>query len=264
VEGMNMAENSYELRELSWDTALFEMKMGEILLQSGNAGSGYIPEIWCNTIKTARRQSYRFLLCQLDTQYQETANELVRQGAITGDTLVTLELNLRDIPELAATAVENIPSKLQIMAAEPGDLPVISEIAADSFSHSRIYQDPHFDQTKARHFYPKWLRDSFGINEMVYILKDKNPGVSILGFISLQYQEVECRIVIRLIAVHEHHRGSGYGQVMMDWLIREALKKGFDRIQVGTQAGNTAALRLYEKNGFRPIGAKYRFHIWLD
>ena len=50
----------------------------------------------------------------------------------------------------------------------------------------------------------------------------------------------------------------------MDWLIRDAIKRGFARIRVGTQANNTAAIRLYEKNGFRPISTKYRFHIWFN
>jgi ribosomal protein S18 acetylase RimI-like enzyme len=259
-----MTETSYRLRELAWDTALFGMKMGEIILGSVNGESGFSSEIWRNTMEAARRQSFRFLLCQMDVRCREETAALINQGAIIGDTLVTLELNLGELPEVAAATLESAPFKLQVKPAVSGELPVICDIAAESFDHSRIYQDNRFDQDKARQFYPKWLRDSFGTNELVYVLKDKTPEEAVLGFISLQFHEAERRIVIRLIAVDELHRGRGYGQIMMDWLIRDGLKRGFHRIQVGTQANNTAALRLYEKNGFRTIGAKCRFHIWLD
>lgn len=259
-----MTGKSYELKELAWDTELFGIRMGKVLLDCGKDGNGFTPDKWRNTLENARRQSYRFLLCQLDAHRQDISATLVSHGATVGDTLITLVLDLKEIPEVAATALESPPAKLQVIAAESGDLPVICDIAAGSFTHSRIYQDTRFDQTKARQFYPKWLRDSFGITERVYILKDNNPEGNVLGFISLQFNEAERRLVIRLIAVDERHRGSGYGQVMMDWLIRDAIKRGFHHIQVGTQAGNTAAIRLYEKNGFRPISTKYRFHIWLD
>jgi ribosomal protein S18 acetylase RimI-like enzyme len=259
-----MTEKSYELRELAWDTALFGMKMGKVFLDCGDDGNGFTPDVWGNTLENARRQSYRFLLCQLDARYQEIATALIKQGAVIGDTLVTMKLDLTDIPEVAAATLESSPAKLQITAADPGDLPAVCNIAAGSFIHSRIYQDFRFDQTKARQFYPKWLRDSFGISELVYVLKGKTATEPVLGFISLQFNEAERRVVIRLIAVDELHRGSGYGQVMMDWLIRDVIKRGFHHIQVGTQASNTAAIRLYEKNGFRPISTQYRFHIWLD
>lgn len=259
-----MTETSYGLRELTWDTTLFGIRMGKVILNSGNGGSDFDLDIWRNTMEKAQRESYHFLLCQSDTRYEEIATALINQGAVIGDTLVTLELDLKEIPEVAATTLESAPSKLQVIAANSGDLPVICDIAADSFSHSRIYQDTRFDQTKARQFYPKWLRDSFGTSELVYVLKKKTTVEPVMGFISLQFHEAERRIVIRLIAVNELHRGSGYGQVMMDWLIRDAVKRGFHHIQVGTQAGNMAAIRLYEKNGFRPISTKYRFHIWLD
>lgn len=269
-----MAETSYTIRELPWDTELFGIKMGEVLLNLDNHENTFTPDKLRNTLELARQHSYTFLLCQLDAHCQEITASLVSQGAKIGDTLVTLELNLKELPEgsvpAAATVVSedtvgvSVLPKRQIIAACPGDLPVICHIAAESFSHSRIFQDTRFDPTKARHFYPKWIQDSFGTIERIYILKDITSNNNISGFISLQYHEDVRRIVIRLIAVDQNQRGSGYGQAMMDWLIREAITKGFQRIQVGTQTSNAAALHLYEKNGFRPIGTKHRFHIWLD
>jgi len=260
-----MTETCYGLRELDWDTELFGLKMGEIIINSVNNGDGFADDIWRNTINSARRQSYLFLLYQLGTRYQKAAEILIRQGAIIGDTLITLELNLNGSAEIAVTALEPAPSILQVEEAVPEDLADICNIAAASFNHSRFFQDRRFDAAKARRFYPKWLQDSFGASERVFILKDKNQAMEpVLGFISLQYHEEERTIVIRLLAVDAMHRGNGHGQVLMDWLIRDALKRGFLRIRVGTQANNLAALSLYEKNGFRSTMAKYRFHLWLD
>lgn len=255
----------YGLRELDWDTELFGVKMGEIIINSVNDHGGFAEDIWRNTINAARRQSYLFLLYQVDTRYQETAELLIRQGATIGDTLVTLELNLNGSPEIAVTALESASSALQVAEAVPGDLAEICTIAANSFIYSRFFQDHRFDATKARRFYPKWLRDSFGTSERVFILKDKTQTPEpVLGFISLQDHEAKRETVIRLLAVEAIYRGYGYGQVLMDWLIRDTIKRGFLRIQVGTQANNLAALHLYEKNGFQPTMAKYRFHLWLD
>ena len=260
-----MTQTCYPIRELPWDTELFGFKMGEVLLHTGIESHAYNPQKWRNTMEMARRQSYKFLLCRVDARCQDITDSLIGQGAKIGDTLITLELNLSTTTVMDAAATAELPlAGLQILAADSRDLPVICDIAAESFSYSRIYQDSRFDPTKARQFYPKWIRESYGNTERVYIVKEKSFNENILGFIALQFQEAEHRVVIRLIAIDKLHRGKGYGQVMMDWLIREAKAKGFHRIQVGTQNANTGALHLYEKNGFRPLSAKHRLHIWLD
>lgn len=261
-----MAKTSYELRELPWDSSLFGIKMGEVIIDCKNSRYEYKSDIWQNTIEIARQQSYRFLLCQLDARYKEIAVELVNQGAEIGDLLVTLELNLLETKEVQGTASKKTPasSKIRVTTAHLNDLAAICRIASENFTYSRIYQDSRFGQAKAREFYSKWILDSFGTSESLYVLRDAPPKTNVMGFISLQFHELMRRIVIRLIAVDMCHRGNGYGQALIDWLIREAVTQDFNRIQVGTQAGNIPAMNLYKNNGFQAINSRYRFHVWLD
>jgi ribosomal protein S18 acetylase RimI-like enzyme len=260
-----MAATIYPIQYLDWDTRLFNTKMGEVKLDSEKDGFQFSEVIWRETIQSARNESYQFLFCQFNADYQEISAILIKQGAVVGDVLITLILDLSPISGEIMTAVETAASLLEFSEASIDDLPAIIDIAGNSFTYSRFFQDSRFDRAKARQFYPNWIRDSFGAVERIFILKAATGQYlkPVLGFISVQFKEAEREIVIRLIAIDESHRGKGYGQLLIDWLIREAYRIGFTRIKVGTQAGNTPALHLYEKNGFQTINTKYRLHIWL-
>jgi ribosomal protein S18 acetylase RimI-like enzyme len=261
-----MAATTYLIQYLDWDTRLFGTKMGEVKLDSERAGFQFSEAGWRETIQSARNESYQFLFCQFNAGYQEITAILMKQGAVVGDILVTLALDLARISGAIINDGEPAASLLELTEASIGDLPAVIDIARNSFTYSRFFQDPRFDAAKARQFYPNWIRDSFGAVERIFILQAKT-GQSlkpVLGFISLQFKEAEREIVIRLIAIDESQRGKGYAQSFIDWLIREAYRNGFTRIKVGTQAGNTPAIHLYQKNGFQTINTKNRLHIWLD
>ncbi|MEM9939113.1 MAG: GNAT family N-acetyltransferase [Pseudomonadota bacterium] len=52
------------------------------------------------------------------------------------------------------------------------------------------------------------------------------------------------------------HRGKGLAQVMLDHIIQEAKARGYDRLslETGQPPAFSAALRLYERNGFSVCG----------
>ena len=54
------------------------------------------------------------------------------------------------------------------------------------------------------------------------------------------------------IAVAESHRGHGIGSALLDAVDREFEAQGIGDVIIGALAGNEAALRLYERRGFRP------------
>ena len=57
------------------------------------------------------------------------------------------------------------------------------------------------------------------------------------------------------MAARKDLRGRGIGQAVMDALIAQAREMGADAIWLETNAGLTAAVRLYERSGFRHLGA---------
>ena len=57
------------------------------------------------------------------------------------------------------------------------------------------------------------------------------------------------------MAARRDLRGQGIGQAVMDALIVQARAMKADAIWLETNAGLTAAVRLYERSGFRHMGA---------
>jgi ribosomal protein S18 acetylase RimI-like enzyme len=57
------------------------------------------------------------------------------------------------------------------------------------------------------------------------------------------------------MAAHKNLRGRGIGQAVMDALIAQARAMGADAIWLETNADLTAAVRLYQRSGFRHLGA---------
>jgi ribosomal protein S18 acetylase RimI-like enzyme len=54
------------------------------------------------------------------------------------------------------------------------------------------------------------------------------------------------------ISVLPEHRGAGIGSMLMDACHREIESMGIKDVIVGLLPGNTGALRLYERHGYRP------------
>lgn len=59
-----------------------------------------------------------------------------------------------------------------------------------------------------------------------------------------------------MVFVAPDHWGRGLGGSLVDALLAEAQSRGYDRIQLWTQADNARARRLYEGRDFRPSGRR--------
>jgi dTDP-4-amino-4,6-dideoxy-D-galactose acyltransferase len=244
----------YELHELDWDTKFFGMKMGEVLLPIVSKTIGFSELTWQRTLELAHYQNYQFLFCPFDVEHNEIAASISRLGATIGDILVTYSLQ-------CTKDLKKRKLKYPVIEADQNDLPGIIEIAHKSFRDSRFLKDLHFERAKAEQFYPSWLRESFLNLEKILVVKENQQ---ILGFVSLKPESTTPTLLIRLIAVNESTQGKGVGQTLIDQAINFALEQKYSRIQVGTQLTNYAAINLYEKNSFRMINAKYRYHFWLN
>ena len=149
---MKKAATTYQIQYLDWDTKFFGAKMGEVMLDLENPGFRFSENIWKRTIDFARDESYQFLFCQLNAVYQDISAVLLKQGAALGDVLITLALNLTGNIENMRSKFKPAASSQQFCEASTDDLPAIIDIAVNSFIHSRFFQDPRFDITKARQF----------------------------------------------------------------------------------------------------------------
>lgn len=66
------------------------------------------------------------------------------------------------------------------------------------------------------------------------------------------------------VGIQEEHRRKGYGEEAIRWLVNWGFKwAGLHRIELGTISYNGAAIRLYEKVGFKKEGVK-RECVFMD
>jgi ribosomal protein S18 acetylase RimI-like enzyme len=59
------------------------------------------------------------------------------------------------------------------------------------------------------------------------------------------------------LAVRPELQGRGYGRALVEHLLHEFGRHGFDRVSVNTQEDNAPSLRLYRRLGFRDTGQSY-------
>jgi ribosomal-protein-alanine N-acetyltransferase len=59
------------------------------------------------------------------------------------------------------------------------------------------------------------------------------------------------------LAVRPELQGRGYGRALVEHLLHEFGRQGFDRVSVNTQEDNAPSLRLYRRLGFRDTGQSY-------
>lgn len=62
------------------------------------------------------------------------------------------------------------------------------------------------------------------------------------------------------VAVHPEHRRGGIAFAMLCELMKRGSARGIARFTLEVRAGNTPALRLYEKLGFRSVGIRKNFY----
>lgn len=62
------------------------------------------------------------------------------------------------------------------------------------------------------------------------------------------------------IAVHPNHRRRGIGKKLIEALIKISEKEGIKSFTLEVRESNTAAFKLYEKMGFKPIGKRKGYY----
>ncbi len=249
-----MIKQDQQLQVLQWDSEFFGRKMGRILIDPQAETMDSVPA-WERLIAQARSEQYEFLFYEFDAADKRLAHLLTPLGGALADVLVKLAKPV--VPVAAPQRKTDSP----VQAADESDLAAVIELASHSFTHSRFFHDPGFDQELVRQLYPNWVRNNFAGNESYFVIKDRQ---SLQAFISVQPKPLPAALDIRLLAVHPDVQGKGLGSELLRWAEEYSRSQGLKRITVGTQINNYAALRLYEKSGFRVEQALYRYHFWLD
>lgn len=181
----------------------------------------------------------------------DVLNAAVQKGYRVVDVRQTLRRGLGDAVRRRTTS--NV--------ARPEDADAMAAIAARSFTVSRFFVDPHLDDELCEKFYDTWVRNSFnGQMADAAVVSRSDKGVD--GFITVRGRPGECGS-LSLVAVRADRRGHGIARGLVDDAIDWMLQREVPCVEVVTQAGNLAAVRLYEAAGFQTSESAFWLHRWF-
>jgi len=105
-------------------------------------------------------------------------------------------------------------------------------------------------------FHEEDLKDIFKAmaNSDVYLNLVAEMNGEIVGFISMIFYKTLFHkggtALINELIVSDRHRGKGIGRMLIDRAREEAIGRGMDELEVGTEKTNKAAQAFYKKCGF--------------
>lgn len=178
----------------------------------------------------------------------DTTQKLEEAGFKLVDTNVQLEVS-------TAAAQEKIHTYCE---ANPLDEGEVVDLAARSFHSDRFHLDPEIPNSLACKIKACWAQNFFrGLRGDFMLIARGKSGVE--GFLLLVKKQ-RTLATIDLIAVESSCRRTGVAESMIRSIFGYCHEQKIDRIRVGTQMANRAAINLYIKLGFRVIASEYTFH----
>ena len=236
---------------LDWDTGFFGVRTGQVAvpLDSVSDVEGFLDEF--------RNSDFGLVYATVPLCRMELASALLKDaGAFLADIRGILDLDLMRVPgELC-----DDPYGLEIRHTIENDIEEVRKIAAKCYRGlTRFYRDPSIDDARCDELYSIWAEKDLldpGITSLVCCRGDE-----VLGFCTAS-TAISGEAVLGLIGVSEDSRRSGAGTLLLSAMAVELLSRGYLRLFAVTQLSSTAALRMYQKIGFRLRDSSLVIHMW--
>jgi dTDP-4-amino-4,6-dideoxy-D-galactose acyltransferase len=247
------------VRPLDWDTAFFGSTMGVLELASAPEAPDQISQANLQefdiraALTQAQAQGYRHLIARVPSIDLPTAWAVEQAG------FRLVDVGLDSTFAFATTPLPSRPT-VPIRAAQPEDLPVLRELAADAFRLSRFTADPYFSDDQVRDFHREWVENLCGgLAQAVLVCE---LGGSVAGFITCAMRGDEGRIP--LVATDGRYRRRGVGRGLVSAALRWFAATGARVAHVKTQSVNYPALALYHRAGFAISTSELTFSVTLS
>lgn len=244
-------QNTYEYRNLEWDTNYFGVKSARVTLK--------------DRINRNEWVKIRNLIIENDFVVIDNINNNSINNFFISNLLGVFltDINFQFIKNIIANAnVKKIEDDNIIVKNNMQYNKQIVDISRNSYKYSRFFNDPFLDKAKAVNIYSHWVESSFS-NENKYFLYYYS-GSNILGYILFSIESQNNKAIIELISVKESMKDKSIGTKMMSHLENYLVNnfKGIETLQVGTQSNNTKAINFYIKNAFRVRELRSVYHYW--
>jgi len=230
------------VEELEWDSAFFGMRIGRV---RGGAVLGELTQALAEADERGIRCLY-LLAPAADLGLLDAAQE---HG-----------FRVRDVRVELARAVAGHGAAMWpgLRTGRPQDLERLEPLARSAFRGTRFFGDPGFPRERSAQLYVEWLRRGLsGAGERVTLV-----GGDLSGFVVCEIDTTAREGRISLIAVAAEVSGQGLGGTLMEGAGHVFRERGLARASVITQGHNVAALRLYERLGYRTENVSLWLHRW--
>lgn len=148
--------------------------------------------------------------------------------------------------------------------ATAADLPAVDSLFRSSFSDTfaHLYK-PEDLAAFFTSFTPEAWREEF--DDPLYAFRLAEADGELVGFVKLGPPSVPVesgadRLELRQIYIDKAWHGQGIAQVLMDWAIEQAKRRGVQELYLTVYVDNHRARAVYERYGFQAVGS-YDFMV---
>ena len=235
---------------MEWDTKFWGFHCAAITAKELREDQAAGVDSWCS------RNGVRFLQYLAPVDDQASIESACRAGFRLVDIRLTLDAettSTSENPFRLTTDYEIAPSRLE-------DLDQLDEIARQSHSASRYYNDGRFPRTGCDLLYATWIRRSHeGFADIVLVARSDGQA---MGYVTCKQGENPTEGSIGLVGVSSGARGRGVGRALLGEAMNWFWSVGVVEASVVTQGRNYAAQRLYQRCGFVTHDLSLWFHKW--
>ena len=133
------------------------------------------------------------------------------------------------------------------------DLRAVGRLSAEIWSehYTPLIGRPQVDYMLGKFLSLEALRKQVADGYEYYLVEEARRPI---GYFAFQLRE-GCELFLSKYYVEKSRRRKGYGRRVMDLLVETARRHGARRIALTVNKGNTVALSVYKRLGFRNAGA---------
>jgi len=160
---------------------------------------------------------------------------------------------------------EREPTKVEspyiiVRQALPQDGAEVLAIAETCFVYSRFHLDPLISNDVANKIKREWVANYLcgERGEKIFVAKLDSK---VVGFNAVLKINDSARM-IDLIGVDKNYQGRGVGRALVESFVTDSYDE-YAYLRVGTQIANTPSINLYERCGFKVVGASYVLHAHI-
>lgn len=237
--------------KLSWDSEFFGVPIGRV------EGDTLTEQEADEAVEWADDNGISCLYFLAGSENEETHRIVAERGFDHVDTRLTFRAHV------GRAAPTNFGGDVRDAVEE--DLEALESLARVSFTTSRFYADPHFDDEDASELYAVWLRKTV-LGELpgrTFVAESEGDPV---GFVTCNVEpRGDSNLgTIGLIAVASEAQRLGIGAALMGAVGEHYRYSDVVRAEVVTQERNPAAQGLYERHGYKLVREERWFHRWSD